>query len=328
MQTRKRIVVLGGGTGSFVTLYGLKHYPVDLTAIVTMTDSGGSTGKLRDQYGVLPPGDVRQALIALSDSDQIWRELFLYRFENGDFQGHNFGNIFLTVLEKLTQSFEKSIELAQTVLKTRGNVIPVTLEKTHINAKLVDGSIVKTEALIDEKVKRAPIAKLFFNHRAKVNPKAIYHLKRADLIIVAPGDLYTSILPLFTFKEIVRYFKNSKAKKAMILNLMNKLGQTDDFTAVDFLKRYEKSLGADPFDYVIANNATVSPDIAKHYTTFGENEVINDLVSTDKLQVLEGNLISSTAYQKNRGDKLSRSVLRHDSTKLAKFIWEQVISKS
>ena len=109
---------------------------------------------------------------------------------------------------------------------------------------------------------------------------------------------------------------------------MNKLGQTDDFTAVDFLKRYEKSLGADPFDYVIANNATVSPDIAKHYTTFGANEVINDLVSTDKLQVLEGNLISSTAYQKNRGDKLSRSVLRHDSTKLAKFIWEQVISKS
>ena len=328
MQTRKRIVVLGGGTGTFVTLYGLKQYPVDLTAIVTMTDSGGSTGKLRDQYGVLPPGDVRQALIALSDSDQIWRELFLYRFENGDFQGHNFGNIFLTVLEKLTQSFEKSIELAQTILKTKGNVIPVTLEKADINAQLVDGSIVQTEALIDEKIKRPPIAKLFFNKKVKVNPKVAYYLKKADLIIVAPGDLYTSILPLFTFKEVVHHFKNSKAKKAIILNLMNKLGQTDDFTAQDFIKVYEKNLGNQAFDYAIVNNATVDPKIKEHYTAFGENEVVNNLVSTDKLQVLNGDLISSVAYQKSQADKLSRSILRHDSTKLAKFLWEQVISKS
>lgn len=328
MQQSKKVTIIGGGTGTYVTLSGLKHYPLKLTAIITMTDSGGSTGKLRDQYGVLPPGDVRQALVALADSAQIWRELFLYRFHNGDFQGHNFGNLFLTVLEKLTGSFQESIELAQTLLKTKGEIIPVTLEKTHLNAMLIDGTIIKTEAIIDKKVKRPPIDKLFLNSPVKVNQKALINLKSTQVIILAPGDLYTSILPVFMFKEFVQAFKQSQAKKVLILNLMNKLGQTDNFRASDFLKVYEKTLGENCFDYILVNNKPINKRILTHYQNSHESVVVNDLKSTTSLKILETDLISQKSYLKNQGDELARSILRHDSDKLARFIYEQVVSRN
>jgi len=322
----KKVVVIGGGTGTFVSLFGLKHYPVDLSAIITMTDSGGSSGKLRDQYGVLPPGDIRQALIALSDSDRIWRELFLYRFENGDFKGHNFGNVFLTVLEKLTNNFEKSIELAEEILKTKGQVIPVTLEKGHINARLKDGTLIKTEALIDQKVKRETIVELTLDHDINANPKAILAITEADLIIVGPGDLYTSVLPVFTLKDIVQTYQNSKAKKVLVLNLMNKLGQTDDFKASDFLRTYAKYLGKNPFDYLIANNSPLPPDIVQRYNEYGESEVINDLVGLANPIILSANIVSQFSYKTSAADVLERSLIRHDPEKLASFIWKKLLA--
>ena len=318
-------MVIGGGTGTFVSLFGLKQYPVDLSAIITMTDSGGSSGKLRDQYGVLPPGDIRQALIALSDSDRIWRELFLYRFENGDFKGHNFGNVFLTVLEKLTNNFEKSIELAEEILKTKGQVIPVTLENGHINARLKDGTLIKTEALIDQKVRREAIVELTLDHEIKANPKAILAITSADLIIVGPGDLYTSVLPVFTLKEVVHAYQNSKAKKVLVLNLMNKLGQTDDFKASDFLKTYTKYLGTNPFDYLIANNSPLPPDIVQRYNEYGESEVINDLTGLANPIILSADIVSQFSYKTSAADVLERSLIRHDPEKLASFIWEEII---
>jgi uncharacterized cofD-like protein len=325
----KKVVVFGGGTGTFVTLYGLKKYPVNLTAIVNMTDSGGSTGKLRDQYGVLPPGDVRQALVALSDSDQIWRELFLYRFQNGDFGGHNFGNLFLTALEKITGRFDQGIRLAQTILKTKGRVIPITLEKTHLNAKLEDGTVLKTEAIIDEKIKRPVIKQLYLDKKIKINPLVIPAIKEAEVIIIAPGDLYTSILPLFMFSKVVQVYQNSNAKKVIILNLMNKLGQTDNFRATDFIRVYENTLGKKAFNYVIANKAPLKPQIKKHYLRFGETEIINDFPKQEKgFKVLLGNLLSSETSPTDKADKLSRSMLRHDPEKLAQFLWLNVISKS
>lgn len=328
MSKLKNIVVIGGGTGTYITLYGLKQYPIDLTAIVTMTDSGGSTGKLRDQYGVLPPGDVRQALVALSDSDKIWRELFLYRFENGDFRGHNFGNIFLTVLEKLTNSFEQSISLAETILKTKGKVIPVTLQKAHINAELENGEIIKTEALIDEKIKRPPIKRLFLNKEVKVNPKVKAAIEKADLIIIGPGDLYTSIMPVFAFNKVIQTLKHSSAKKLLILNLMNKLGQTDGFKASDFLKTYEGTLGKNFFDYLLVNNKQIPKKIMEHYLLTGETPVVNDLKNNHKLKVKEHDLLSRHIVLPNKGDLLSRSLVRHDSGKLAKYLWENIISSN
>jgi len=320
-----KVVVIGGGTGTFVSLFGLKQYPVALSAIITMTDSGGSSGKLRDQYGVLPPGDIRQALVALSDSDRIWRELFLYRFEKGDFQGHNFGNVFLTVLEKLTNNFEKSIELAEEILKTKGQVIPVTLENGNINARLKDGTLIKTEALIDQKVKREAIVELSLDREIKANPKALTAISEADIIIVGPGDLYTSVLPVFTLKEVVHAYQSSSAKKVLVLNLMNKLGQTDNFQASDFLEAYTKYLGEDPFNYLIANNAPLPPKIVKRYNDYGESEVKNNLLDSSSLAILSADIISKLTYETASADALERSLIRHDPEKLASFIWEKII---
>jgi len=328
MKKNKNVVVIGGGTGSFVVLFGLKQYPFNLNAIITMMDSGGSTGKLRDQYGVLPPGDVRQALVALSESEKIWRELFLYRFTNGDLVGHNFGNLFLTVLEKITGSFEKAITLAEEILKTKGEVIPITLKRTHLNALLSDGQIIKTEALIDAQEKRAPIKKLSLDKPVQVNQKALVAIKQADIIIVGPGDLYTSILPNFMFKEFVQEYQKSKAKKIFVLNLMNKLGHTDNYRASDYLDQYYLYLGNKAFDYIVVNKTPLPEKILSRYKKYGENQVINNLKSSKNLKILSGNLLNKELYVKAQGDRLTRSLIRHEPNKLARFIWEKIIISS
>jgi uncharacterized cofD-like protein len=326
MKTHKKIVVIGGGTGSFVVLSGLKKYTADLTAVVTMMDSGGSTGRLRDQYGVLPPGDVRQALVAMSKSPQIWRELFLYRFYNGDFNGHNFGNIFLTVLEKITGDFEKGIELAEYILQTKGTVIPVTLEKTDIVAKLKNGRLIKTEALIDRKEKRSAIEQLFLDKQVPVNKKAVNSISEADFIIIGPGDLYTSIIPNFVFSDIVNAYKNSKAVKIFVLNLMNKMGQTDNFTATDFINTYSKILGRSAFDHILVNNSKIDQSIEERYESKGEIKIIDDLKHNAKYKIHRADFISNVVNKQAAGDKLSRSLLRHDSQKLANYIWNNIVS--
>ncbi len=323
----KNIVVVGGGTGTYVILSGLKDYPVHLSAIITMMDSGGSTGRLRDQYGVLPPGDIRQALVALSQSDIIWRELFLYRFSNGDLGGHNFGNLLLTALEKITGDFSKGLKLAEKILQTKGQVIPVTLEKTNIVAKLKDGSLIKSEALIDKEEKRPKIVSLFLDKPAAVNPQAVRAIKKADFIIIGPGDLYTSILSNFVFKEIVQAYKTSSAKKIFVLNLMNKTGQTDGFKASDFIKTYSQYLGEKPFDYIIINNKPIPSKLKKYYSKFGEYEVVNNLQTSHNCKVLTADLLSEAIYKKNKADRLNRSLIRHDAGKIAEFIWHNIINK-
>ena len=146
MKTKPSVVTIGGGTGSFVVLSGLKDYPIELSAIITMMDSGGSTGKLRDQLGVLPPGDLRQALVALSEAPDIWRQLFTYRFENGDLKGHNFGNIFISAIEKIANSNQEAIDRASDILQTNGSVIPITFDKCCLCAEYKDGSVVEGES--------------------------------------------------------------------------------------------------------------------------------------------------------------------------------------
>lgn len=328
MKKNKRVVVIGGGTGSFVVLFGLKQYPLNLSAIITMMDSGGSTGKLRDQYGVLPPGDVRQALVALSESEKIWRELFLYRFTNGDLVGHNFGNLFLTVLEKITGSFEKAITLAEEILKTKGEVIPITLKKTHLNALLADGRTIKTEGLIDAQEKRAPIKKLFLNKSVSVNQKALQTINQADIIIVGPGDLYTSILPNFMFKEFVQAYQKSQAQKIFVLNLMNKLGHTDNYQAADYLEKYQEYLGKQPFDYVVINQTPLPKKMLATYEQYGESQVTNNLKPSAKPKILMGDLLNQSLYIKAKGDRLTRSLVRHEPDKLARFLWQQIINNA
>ena len=199
----KKVTVIGGGTGTFVVLSGLKRYPVDLGVIVTMMDSGGSTGRLRDQLGVLPPGDLRQCLVALSEAPLLWRQLFLYRFESGDFEGHNFGNLFLSVLEKVCSNYDEVISTVSFVLKTKGKVIPVTFANTSLCVQYKNGKIIKGENNIEENIHETSLVeKAFLDPSVKPNRQAIERIKESDILIIGPGDLYTSIIPVLLVEEI------------------------------------------------------------------------------------------------------------------------------
>jgi len=318
----KNIVVMGGGTGTYTVLSGLKTYPITISAIITMMDSGGSSGKLRDQYGVLPGGDVRQALVALSESDLLWRKLFLYRFSSGDFKGHNFGNLLLAVTETIGGNFQKALDMAQQLLHTKGKVIPVTFDKTNIRATLQNGNILTGESIIDERVpNRSPIDMLSLEKPAKVNPHALEAIRNADCIVVGPGDVYTSLLPNFMFKELIQEYKNSSAKKVLVANLMNKAGQTDDFGLTRYIKIFSKYLGAAPFTHIIINIGNVSQEARNYYKEYGEFEVTDDLDNeVFHIRKVKADLLSDSVFTQVDGDNLERSIVRHDPEKLAKVL--------
>ena len=194
----KKVVVMGGGTGSFTVLRGLKEYPVDISAIVSMSDDGGSTGILRDELGVLPSGDIRQCLVALSESSQEMRELINYRFEEGSLKGHSFGNLLLSALEKTSGGFSKGVEEAMRILKVKGEVIPVTEDDVRLNAELRSGEVLCGETNIDNgNMQDSGVRRVFYQKDARANPKAIDRIANADLIIIGPGSclLYTSPSP-------------------------------------------------------------------------------------------------------------------------------------
>ena len=269
----KSVVVIGGGTGTFMVLSALRDYNLSLTAIVSMADDGGSTGVLRDQYGVLPPGDVRRALVALSQESKTLRELFNYRFGVGDLEGHSFGNIFLSALEKLTGDFASAVNEASKVLNIRGRVLPVTLNNIRLNARLMDGKILKGETNIDiprEGVfragrERAKIDKVWLSPQAKINQEARRAILSADLIIIGPGDLYTSLIPNLLVSGVSETIKKSKAKKVYVCNLMTKYGETHGFRAEDFVKEIEKYLGKNVLNFAIFNSKKPAAGILRKY---------------------------------------------------------------
>lgn len=193
----KNVVTIGGGTGSFVLLSGLKKYPINLSAIVSMADDGGSTGILRDELGVLPPGDARQCLVALSESSDILRRLLNYRFEEGSLKGHSFGNLFLCALEKVSGSFSNGVEEAMNILNVKGEVIPVTDENMRLFIELKNGKIIKGENELDynREIAEVGIRKICLKPKVRANKKAIEKIKKADFIIIGPGDYYGSVIP-------------------------------------------------------------------------------------------------------------------------------------
>ncbi|HRN70881.1 MAG TPA: YvcK family protein [Candidatus Woesebacteria bacterium] len=317
----KKITVLGGGTGTYVVLSGLKKYNLDLAAIVSMMDSGGSTGRLRDQLEVLPPGDLRQCLVALSEAPELWRKLFLYRFEKGDLKGHNFGNIFLSALEKVSDDYATVIDTANYVLQTKGQVIPVTLEKTHLAVQYESGVKLKGEGIIDEdNPERSRIVKANLEPQAKANKDAIDRIAESDYIIVGPGDLYTSIIPVLLVDNIRNAIKKSKAKIIYILNLMTKAGQTTNYTGMDFLQDITAYLGREP-DYIIGHKGSIPQFILDWYESHTEHPVKIDINKDNfKGTIIEDDVISRTYTKTNSADELTRSILRHDSEKLTEII--------
>ncbi|MBP9690867.1 YvcK family protein [Candidatus Woesebacteria bacterium] len=319
----KKVTVIGGGTGTFVVLSGLKQYDLDLGAIVTMMDSGGSTGRLRDQLGVLPPGDVRQCMVALSDATDLWRKLFLYRFENGDLKGHNFGNIFISALEKVCDDYDTVLETASTILNTKGPVMPVTFEKAHLCVEYENGTVLKGESVIDEdNPETARIKRAYIEPQVAVNPDAVKRIQESDFIIIGPGDLYTSIVPVFLVDHLKEELTRSKAQVIYNLNLMTKLGQTTGYEAIDHIRDLEKYIGRCP-EYVVTNTGEIPQAVLEWYDKHDERPVLNNLRANGyKGTIIEEDIINRSHIEKSSADTLTRSVLRHDSDKLATILFD------
>lgn len=328
MAANPKVVVIGGGTGTYTVLSGLKKYPLDLSVIVSMMDSGGSNRILRDEFGILPTSDLRQCIVALAgkDSNEIIRNLFTYRYTQGvGIEGMTFGNLFMAALTDIYGSQEKAIKKTCDLLEVEGEIIPVTYDNAHLIATYDDGSRVLGEHYIDEpdtKNAKRKIVELSLVPDASANKNAIRAIKNADLIVIGPGDLYTSVVCNFVVGGVAQAIRESRAKKVYVMNLMTKPGQTYGFGAKDHVVELEKYLGEHTIDYVIIDNTPKIPDsILAKYKKAGTAQVVDDLEGMHGL-VLRRKLISRTIYEKNKSDKLTRSLIRHDSAKLARAIVE------
>ena len=318
-----RVVVVGGGTGSYTALRGLKRYhqEIDLTAVVTMADSGGSTGRLRDEFGQLPVGDVRMALSALSaDIDhhgELVRELFLYRFAKGTgLSGHNFGNLLLTALTDMLGSEVEAIEAAAQILRVRGRVLPVTADHTHLVATYDDSVEIAGEAAIDAPAsERWPhqITSVRLEPRAYLHPAAKAAIAKADVILFGPGDLYTSILATVAATGFAEAVQVSRARTYFVCNLMTKAGQTTGMKASDHVRALRDAIGCS-VDTVVLNTTDLPTELLARYEKELEYPVLDDL-SADS--VIRADLLATERVQSQRGDIVRRSLIRHDPFKLA-----------
>ncbi len=320
----KKVVVIGGGTGSFSVLQAIRDDFQDITAVVSMADDGGSTGVLRDELGTLPPGDVRQCLVALSNSSKM-RDLFNYRFEEGTFGGHSVGNILLTALEKITGSFGQAVETASEVLNVNGRVVPATLENVRLKMNWPDVSVeLHGERVIDaELFEHDPRqAELSLVPDAQVNPDAVEAINVADLVIIAPGDIYTSLGPTLVIDGIGKALRTSTAKKMYICNLVTKRGQTDDFTVGDHVAEIERLAGGEFLDMVVFNTYTPPEKILENYRFEGAYLVAVGGVERD-IRMIGKELLGKTASRHGmEAAAVTRSLIRHDTSALRSVIKE------
>lgn len=328
---RKKIVVIGGGTGTYTVLTGLKKYPLDLTVIVSMMDSGGSNRVIRDEFGLLPTSDIRQCIVALSsdDSSTLLRKLFTYRYNQGTgISGMTFGNLFMAALTDVYGSQDAALKKTCEMLGVEGNIVPVTLENTNLVARYDNGKQVLGEHYIDEAEEdlcKHRIVELSVFPPAKANKSAIKAIKEADLVVLGPGDLYTSIICNLVINGIDKTLRDSKAKLLYVLNLMTKYGQTNNFTAKDHLVELERYTGANTIDICLINSSNkYAKKILGRYKEEKAHPVRDDLDGQLKAKVVRRSLISPKVHLRDKGDKLTRSLVRHDSAKLAKAIMSLV----
>jgi uncharacterized cofD-like protein len=319
-----KLVMIGGGTGSFTLLSGLKHYVKDLTALVSMADDGGSTGQLRDELGVLPPGDIRQCLVALSDSPKV-RDLFNYRFETGKLSGYSFGNLFLTALEKMTGNFAEAVELASSVLNISGRVEPITLTNVKLCMSDTEGIKITGEHKIGNMHFKGAKPKLWLEPKAKLNSKAKKAIMAADMVVIAPGNLYGSLAPALIVPGLSKVLKESKAKKVYVCNLVTKPGQTDGFKVHDFASEVERFAGVKFLDYVLFNTARPSDKLLKTYAKDGEFavDIENEPLKKAHYKPVGTDIISNrVTFKTQKDDPIAkeRTLIRHDPTKTARHL--------
>ena len=306
-----KVVVIGGGTGLSVLLSGLKHFTTNLSAIVTVADDGGSSGRIREEFGMLPPGDIRNCLVALADAPALMRDLFQFRFgTNSELAGHSFGNLFITVMTQLTGDFEKAIKETSKVLALRGQVIPSTLEDVTLVAHFSDGSMITGEEQIPQARKSINRVSLI-PEEPLATPDALKAIKEAQIIVLGPGSLYTSIIPNLLIKEITQAIAKSEAVKVYVCNVMTQRGETDGYSVSDHIKALLKHSHEQILDYCVVNNGEVPAEVLKRYSDDNSLLVVNDRKK-----------IESMGYRIVEEDfsMIQDGVIRHDPEKLAKII--------
>lgn len=316
-----KIVVIGGGTGLSTMLRGLKNYTSNITAIVTVGDDGGGSGVLREDLGILPPGDIRNCILALARTEPLMEELLQYRFKDGRLKNQNFGNLFLAAMDGISDNFEDAVQKMSSVLAVKGKVLPVTLEDMVLEAELENGNKVRGESIIGEEVieQDSRIKKLkIFPEDAKALDDAISAIEDADAIVLGPGSLYTSILPNLLVKDITRSIKKSKALKLYICNIMTQPGETQKFSVSDHIKVIFDHCGRDIIDCVIANEESIHPDLRDKYYAEGSDIVNLDIEELEKLGV---------DVVKDDLTETQKTYVRHNAQKLAKIIIETVMER-
>jgi uncharacterized cofD-like protein len=328
-MSNKNIVVIGGGTGSFTVLSGLKLFSnLNLQAIVNMVDNGGSTGKLRDELGVLPPGDIRQCLVALAESPEILRQLFNYRFDCGELTGHNFGNLFLSALEKITGNFEEGVKTAGDILSIRGEVIPVTTDNINLSITLENG----TELLGQTKMHDAPeylqypVKKLKLIPKAKLNHRAKKAIMKADSVIIGPGLFYGSLLPNLIVPGMSEVLAKTEAQIIYNVNLMSTVAGYKQWSVEEHIKQLNKFIGAEVIDIALYNTTEPDPKLVEKYKEEGEPVVkANKSNKVGNTTLIGADLIADGIFiNPNKKDPLRRTLIRHDPLKLAEALYRLI----
>jgi len=326
---RARVVAIGGGTGLSTLLRGLKshvapgdrhnsHYPIaDLAAVVTVTDDGGSSGRLRREYSVLPPGDLRNCMVALSEDEALLSRLFQYRFQSGrGLRGHSFGNLFLTALSHITGDFTHAVRVSSEVLAIRGRIFPATNQLVSLEATLENGHVIAGESHIG--ATRVPIRRVHLVPRkVKPLPEVLEAIAAANLILLGPGSLFTSIIPNLLVSGVAQAMEKSRAKRVYIANLMTQPGETLGYTLVDHRRAIQQHAGRKISDCVVINDQPLAPDVLRRYKSESAEPVLIDRPELQRmgLQCVFANLLEV------------HGVVRHDSSRLASLLIEKFIKK-
>ena len=324
-----RVVALGGGTGLSTLLRGLKEYvarrrkekvkrPIaDLAAVVTVTDDGGSSGRLRREYRILPPGDIRNCMVALSKDETLLSRLFQYRFPSGrGLSGHSFGNLFLTALTNVTGDFPEAVRLSGQVLAIRGRIFPSTAENVTLEAELENGRVVRGETKISQSRRRIRRVRLV-PRRVRPLPEVLDAIRKADLILVGPGSLYTSIIPNFLVEEVAEAVAHSSATRIYVANLMTQPGETDGYSVADHIRAIYEHTRSGLFDWVVVNRTPVAPRILRRYRAQGAEPVAP---SVEELRRIGIHCMAADLLQQN-------GVVRHDQQRLARLLLEEFVKQ-
>ncbi len=314
----KKVVILGGGTGMSTLLKGLKQFPIDITAIVSVCDDGQSTGRLREEFNIVAVGDIRKVLVSLSETEPLVKELLNYRFQTtSDLNGHTVGNLILTALTNITGNLSDGIESLSKVFNLKGKVLPLTEDNVTLVAEMDDHKIVEGEHHITES--KGKIKHIFYKEEPIVNPLVLKAIEEADLIIFSMGSLYTSILPNLICKEVIQALDSSDKKMMYVSNMMTQPGETDCFKVSDHVKVLNQYLGTHKVNVVVANDGEIKEEVARKYETLEEKDQV--ILDRDELQQMNVEVIENDYVT------IENDIIRHQVDKLALDIYSYLINK-